>query len=119
MSEEIVSRSLKVRYWWAYLAFASPFLVALFSSQGKVSVALRSGLLGISIAYGLYVLWKIYRRLGKPFYLDRRTDNFVLIVGCALWLIWFGIGQVIFMAKDEVTLVWKWENPARRPKLEF
>ena len=98
------------RYWWLPTAFLVPFLLFCNPSWhidlGTTALhALRSGLVGLTLACILYVLWKIDCRLNKNIRPDRNADRIILMLGILLWLAWFMTCQMILIARDEVSHV--------------
>jgi hypothetical protein len=68
-----------------------------------VCTALRSGLVGLATACLIYLLWKIDFWMGKPWKADRKGAQLISLLGIFLWLAWFGLSQMIFIASDEVS----------------
>lgn len=64
-------------------------------------LALRSGIVGISLACIVYVLWKLDCRYNHDLKLDRNAKRLVLLLGVMLWTVWFCNCQIVMIASEE------------------
>ncbi len=64
--------------------------------------SIRAGLLGLSTACFIYCLWKISLRFDRVILTERYANLVVLALGALLWIVWFGIGEILITAYDEV-----------------
>jgi hypothetical protein len=110
--------SIVLKYWWLFASFCGPFFAILFLAHGSivrywqtqsiavvlaiVFTAMRSGLVGLLIACLIYILWKLDFWMGKPLKPDRNGAKCISILAMLLWLAWFALSQMIFIASDEV-----------------
>ena len=64
--------------------------------------AIRAGFTGLLLATFIYVLWKFSLRL-HGFIISERYGYLVITTfGILLWIVWFGVAQVILIAYDEL-----------------
>ena len=69
--------------------------VALFNS-------ICAGILGLSVACYIYLLWKISLRFDRVILLEPYANLVIVAFGILLWTVWFGIGQILITAYGEV-----------------
>ncbi len=72
--------------------------------QSSVFLSLRAGLTGLVVAAFIYLLWKISLRIHGFVLPERYGDLVIAACGILLWIIWFGMAQVILIAFDETNV---------------
>jgi len=90
------------KWYWVYCSFLVPFSFYTWLASAPLAIAIRSGLAGLSVAFLIYVLWKISLRVYGIVLPERYGDLVIGAFAILLWVIWFGVAQVILIACDEV-----------------
>jgi len=98
------SKLLDLRKWlWAYCSFFVPCFLYLGLNASPFSI-LRSGLIGLCLAFLIYFLWKLSLRLHGIILPERNNALFIMVSAILLWITWFTVAQVILIAYDELTI---------------
>jgi hypothetical protein len=99
------SWALGIKKWfWAYSSFLGPLGFYRLIMGNSLYVSLRAGLLGLSVAGLIYLLWKVSLRIYGIVLPEKYGDLCILFSALLLWSVWFTVGQIILVAYDELTV---------------